>query len=522
MFRYREYMAKQSLASRVRQAVHANPTKTYGEIAQIVGCSVSTVTKHSPGRRSNSASGVASNAADPVVFEPEPSTRTPTKPVPLKRVASLLGKGVGPGNLCSLDAPMKIERNETGITYTLTFQPKNENSRSAEFFGRMQCLIQVRDTSSEATGPPDVRYTTLGEFKDNAVDGFSGVLRGGKHLQPDNIGAAWREPGDSRGLWKGNPPSFTDFAEMTEPLSVGFTSGSKAWDGDRPILRMASICGPKSRFNGRLVATDSYTLVNIRPPAAFAVNRASIPIQPIQKFVDMARSTKCADEPVDVSVGDYETFTGGGGPMARCPQTTTMSCGGVSVQVTLDDEYVPFVQNSTDVGDSRNYLNIGDVRNYPNVERLYPTDTTEVFEVPDPAKLAAWITSNKKKKMDGRAVFTAARGGEPSTVEVLHSPQEYDGNAGRPWSSDGDKQQAGISRDVTQWSTDTAPSHKIGFNADRLTNALSLVGKRSPVSISLAHDSAGGVSPLKPVVITSKTREPRVDILMMPERLPKD
>ena len=483
-------MPKQSLASRVRQAIHANPTKTYAEIAQIVGCSVSTVTKYSPGRNAaTSAVGPTTTSGD-VTLEAATVPRPPTKPIPLKRVASLLGKGVGRGNTCSPDAAIQIERGESGTTFTLRYVPKT--ATAAEFFKNFRYLVRVEDTSDDACGSPLTRCTSLGDFKDNLAAGIDDVMGTETNLHPPDDTFDWREPDDARGLWKGDPPALDDFAEMIEPLEM---AGDDPW---RPMLRMATIWGGKGPRKGHLLATDSYRLASIRPPQPFAVTGVNLPVPPLQKFLDMTRAAKQTTAPVEMSVGDIETFNGTkhGPRKVKAPQTTTMRCGNVAVQVSTKTD-----------------TNLGNPQDFPNVDRLYPSDPTDVFEVADAKTFTKWIASHNKKGDDNTVALTAGRLGERPTVEMRHS-----GSHAPSVAPDGEP---GVTSKTAEW--ESGSNNKIGFNPEHLADAIRHTGKHSAVSITLGTDAAGGVSPLKPVVVSAKTKPPKtkteVDVLLMPVRL---
>ena len=478
-------MPKQTLASRVRQAIHANPSKTYAEIAQIVGCSVSTVTKYSPGRNcAMSGVGITTTGGD-VTLDAATVPQQPTRPIPLRRVASLLGKGVGRGNVCSPDAPIQIERDETGTTFTLHYVPKT--ATAAEFFKNFRYLIRVEDTSDNACGSPMTRCTTLADFKDNLAD----VIGTETNLHPPHDTFDWREPDDARGLWKGDPPAHDDFAEMIEPLEM---AGDDPW---RPMLRMATIFGGEGPRKGRLLATDSYRLASIRPPQPFAVTGVNLPVPPLQKFLDMTRAAKQTTAPVEMSVGDIETFNARtNAPEVKAPQTTTMRCGNVAVQVTIKP----------------NGLNLGNPFDFPSVDRLFPDDLTDVFEVADAEMITKWIAShNKKKGKDNIAVLTAGLPGEHPTVEMrsLESSASF-------VSPDGKQ---GITK-TTEWASGS--NNKIGFNPEYLADAIRIAGKHSPVSIAMVSGT-GSMSPLKPVFVSAKTKPPKtkteVDMLLMPVRL---
>ena len=493
-------MAYPPLASRVRQAVHANPTKTYAEIAEIVGCSISTVTKYSPGRNTGIPADLAT---DDVSLEPAERRVQPSKPIPLRRVASLLGKSVGVGNVCSPDAPIAIERDETGTTYTLAFVPKTK--ASAEFFSAMDCLIRVRDTSNEACGHKATRYTTLGRFKTAIPEGLNGVLRSGNHLKPAGSQLHWREPDDSEGLWDGDAPTHGEFAEMiAQVASATFTNKSEnKRGGDRPALRMATITGPKSRFKGTMVTTDSYRLVVARPPQDFAVTGIAVPVQPIQKFVDLAAAAKQTLQPVEITVGNYDTVTDEPGPHQRpsvtAPRTTTLRCGNVAVQATMTDD------------------DLADPRNMPNIDKLLPQQSTEAFEIADPPKLAKWLIKNMSKNVENTVVLKASKSGKKATVEMLSVPDEATTPKQRRARVDATNPD-GASQKPADWAQ---PDRRIGFNPRYLADALRQAGKRTPVSISMSHEDYEGVSALKPVVITPKGPNPNIDVLLMPTRVPQ-
>ena len=325
------------------------------------------------------------------------------------------------------------------------------------------------------------------------------MLRTETNLHPPHDTFDWKEPEDARGLWKGDPPALDDFAEMIEPLEMA----GDVWE--RPILRMATIWGGKGPRKGHLLATDSCRLVSIRPPRPFAVTGVNLPIQPLRKFLDMTRAAKQAEEPVEMSVGDIETFDGtkpGPGPAGtkygprkvKAPQTTTMRCGNVAVQVTINSD-----------------TNLGDPQNFPNGDRLFPDDPTDVFEVADAKTFTKWIASHKKKGKDNPVVLTAGRLGERPTVEMrsdVHA--SFVVPDGEP----------GVTSKTAEW--ESGSNNKIGFNPQYLADAIRHTGKHSPVSIAL-DSGTGSMSPLKPVVVSATTKPPKtkteVDVLLMPVRL---